>query len=128
VKAYTLSQAEPLSFRGIYVFTTNPCAMEKLVILTESQLKTLISTTVRNTIEKDKESVKKGVQKEWLTNKEGCEWLSVTPRTMQNYRDKGDIPFSKVGTKIYYRLSDLENHLESNLQKAFQKAKGGKSC
>lgn len=70
----------------------------------------------------------KGNQKVWLTNKEVCEILSVTPRTLQNYRDNGIISFSKVGSKIYYRLTDLENHLEAHLQESFQKRKGGKRC
>lgn len=70
----------------------------------------------------------KGERKKWLTNKEVCEILSVTPRTLQNYRDEGIISFSKVGSKIYYRLIDLENHLEAHLQKSFQKRKGGKRC
>ena len=57
--------------------------------------------------------------KRWLSNSEACDFLEVTPRTMQNYRDNGIISFSKVGSKIYYRISDLEIHLESNFQQAF---------
>ncbi len=53
-------------------------------------------------------------QNRWLTNAEACEFLQVTPRTTQNYRDKGIISFSQVGSKIYYKQSDLENHLEAN--------------
>ncbi len=95
--------------------------MEKLVILTENQLKSLISTTVRKTIEKGRESDHKVVQKEWLTNKEVCEMLSITLKTMQNYRDKGIIPFSKIGSKLYYRKSDINSFLESNYRPAFNK-------
>ena len=57
--------------------------------------------------------------KRWLSNSEACEFLEVTPRTMQNYRDNGLISFSKVGSKIYYKLSDLEAHLEANFFEAF---------
>jgi excisionase family DNA binding protein len=121
VKTYTLSQAEPLSFRGIYVFTTNPCTMEKIVILTESQLKDVISKTVKQAVKDDKGKLKSSVQKEWLTNKEVCEMLSTTLRTMQNYRDKGVISFSKVGSKLYYRKSDIDSFLESNYHPAFSK-------
>ena len=57
--------------------------------------------------------------KKWLSNSEACEFLDVTPRTMQNYRDNGVISFSKVGSKIYYKLNDLETHLESHFFTAF---------
>ena len=57
--------------------------------------------------------------KRWLSNPEACDFLGVTLRTMQNYRDDGLISFSKVGSKIYYKLSDLEAHLEANFFEAF---------
>ena len=58
-------------------------------------------------------------QSNWISNEEACKILNVTPRTMQNYRDNGIISFSKVGSKIYYRLNDLEEHLESHFHTAF---------
>lgn len=64
--------------------------------------------------------------KTWLSNSEACNFLDVTPRTMQKYRDEGILSFSKIGAKIYYKISDLEKHLEENLQEAFTK-RGGKS-
>lgn len=66
--------------------------------------------------------------KTWLSNSEACAFLDVTPRTMQKYRDEGILSFSKIGAKIYYKFSDLQRHLEANLQEAFNKRKGGKSC
>ena len=63
----------------------------------------------------------------WLTNKEVCEMLSITGRTLQNYRDSGILPFSKVGSKIYYKLSDLEGHLNSHYYSAFKKGRRGES-
>ena len=61
----------------------------------------------------------------WITNAEACKSLGVTPRTLQNYRDKGIISFSKVGSKIYYKQSDLEDHLESHYFAKFNKGRRG---
>ena len=50
----------------------------------------------------------------WLDNKEVAKLLRVTPRTLQNYRDQGILPFSQVGSKIYYRASDIQKHLDDH--------------
>jgi hypothetical protein len=59
----------------------------------------------------------------WFSNSDACKFLGVTPRTLQNYRDKGVISFSKSGSKIYYKQSDLEDHLESHYYPAFNKGR-----
>lgn len=59
----------------------------------------------------------------WVTNELACKLLNVTPRTMQNYRDNGIISFSKVGSKIYYKQSDLNSHLDSHFHSAFNKGR-----
>ncbi len=67
-------------------------------------------------IESKIESVqkKKSISEEWISNPEAAEMLHVTLRTLQNYRDNGILPFSQVGSKIYYKLSDLREHLDSH--------------
>ncbi|MDR2936248.1 MAG: helix-turn-helix domain-containing protein [Rikenellaceae bacterium] len=45
---------------------------------------------------------------EWLDNQETCSILSITPRTLQTYRDNGTIPYTRIGSKIYYRPDDLK--------------------
>ena len=50
----------------------------------------------------------------WLTNHEVSKILRVTPRTLQNYRDQRILPFSQVGSKIYYRASDIQKHLDDH--------------
>ncbi len=57
---------------------------------------------------------KKSISEEWISNPEAAEMLHVTLRTLQNYRDNGILPFSQVGSKIYYKISDLEEHLDSH--------------
>ena len=51
---------------------------------------------------------------EWLTSEEARKILGVSPKTWQNYRDRGIIPFSQTGRKIYVLRSDLDNCLKSH--------------
>ena len=48
----------------------------------------------------------------FLTGKEVCERLYISPRTLQDYRDKGIIPYTQFAGKILYKVSDLEKLLE----------------
>ena len=50
----------------------------------------------------------------WLSNREVSDLLGVTKRTLQRYRDGGVLPFSHIGGKIYYKVSDLVKVLEKN--------------
>lgn len=48
----------------------------------------------------------------FLTGKEVCERLYISPRTLQDYRDKGIIPYTQFAGNILYKVSDLEKLLE----------------
>ncbi|AKU69812.1 helix-turn-helix domain-containing protein [Prevotella fusca] len=50
----------------------------------------------------------------FLTGEEVCERLYISPRTLQDYRDKGIIPYTQFAGKILYKASDLERLLEEN--------------
>lgn len=50
-----------------------------------------------------------------IDTKQACEILGVSKRTLQGYRDRGIIPFCKIGTKVLYDEADLLNAI-----KAFQ--------
>ena len=50
----------------------------------------------------------------FLTSKEVCERLYISPRTLQDYRDKGIIPYMQFAGKILYKMSDLEKMLDNN--------------
>ncbi len=51
----------------------------------------------------------------WLDNQELCLLLKVTPRTLQNHRDNGILPYTQIGGKIFYRQSDVFKVLEENM-------------
>lgn len=51
---------------------------------------------------------------QWLDNQDVCLMLNISPRTLQTYRDTGRISFSRMNSKIYYRVSDIEEILKSD--------------
>ena len=50
----------------------------------------------------------------FLTGKEVCEQLYISPCTLQDYRDRKIIPYTHFAGKILYKASDLERILEEN--------------
>ena len=53
----------------------------------------------------------------YLTGREVCERLFVSPRTLQDYRDKGIIPYTQIAGKILYRLPDINSLLQENYRR-----------
>jgi len=71
-----------------------------------------------------KVSEKKDTQplsEKWLDNQDVCQLLHLSKRTLQHYRDDGILSFSQFGSKIYYRASDVEEHLNKHYKPAFNK-------
>ena len=53
----------------------------------------------------------------FLTGKEVCERLYISPRTLQDYRDRRIIPYTQFAGKILYRLSDINQLLQKNYRR-----------
>ena len=49
---------------------------------------------------------------EWLDNDDVCRILRISQRTLQTLRDNGTLPYIKLGGKVLYRESDLEELLQ----------------
>ena len=54
----------------------------------------------------------------FLTGKEVCERMYISPRTLQDYRDRKVIPYTQIAGKILYKASDLERILKMNYNKS----------
>lgn len=52
----------------------------------------------------------------FLTSKDVCERLYISPRTLQDYRDRKIIPYTQFAGKILYKMSDLERLLDEHYQ------------
>lgn len=89
------------------------------VILSKEQFEELI-----NTVNQITESVKtKSTPKQevFVDNEEFIKMKKISRRTAQTWRDEGKISFSQVGSKIYYKLSDVEKCMETYYNKSFSK-------
>ena len=56
----------------------------------------------------------------YLDNQEFLMKMKISKRTAQTWRDEGKVAFSQVGSKIYYKLSDIEELLEKHYIRAFK--------
>ena len=54
----------------------------------------------------------------FLDNQDFLQLMNISKRTAQSWRDEGIISFSQVGSKIYYRFSDIEELLNKNYKKS----------
>lgn len=52
-----------------------------------------------------------------LTTEQVMSYLSVSRRSLQNWRDNGLIEYSAVNGKFYYRVSAINKMLDNHLQK-----------
>jgi len=55
----------------------------------------------------------------YFDNRNVCNLLHISQRTLQDYRDKGRIAFYKLEGKILYKESDIEKMLEDNYYKTW---------
>lgn len=69
---------------------------------------TLKAMVERLSQDRQKEDLSAG----WLESEDARQFLGVSHKTWQNYRDKRVIPFSQFGRKIYVKRSDLEDFLQ----------------
>lgn len=44
----------------------------------------------------------------WLDSQEVCLLLGFSKRTLEYYRSSGRLAYSQIGSKIYYKSSDIE--------------------
>jgi len=52
---------------------------------------------------------------DWLDHREICRMLGISKRTLDSYRERGLLPYSKIGGKVFYRAADVEDYLDSHI-------------
>src|SRR5690606_36871172 len=52
-------------------------------------------------------------EEQWLDNQEACLMMNITKRTLQTYKSKGLLPYSRLNRKNYFKLSDVRALLET---------------
>ena len=88
------------------------------IIITKDQFSDLMSKL--DTIQSQLNSKNDPKKEIFLDNQEFLLLMKISKRTAQTWRDEGKISFSQVGSKIYYKLSDVEKLLQEHYNKSFK--------
>ena len=80
--------------------------MEKLSSKLKEISKDLKTFITVNDVLEDNEKI--------LDNQDLCFLLKVSTRTLQRYRDEGQLPYFRVKAKIYYRASEISTFLKEH--------------
>ena len=51
---------------------------------------------------------------DWVDAQDVMQKLHISIRTLQTLRTNGTLPFSRIGGKLYYRISDILKVLNKN--------------
>ena len=88
------------------------------VILTAEQYNNLVARLDK--LNATLASNQKPSHETFLDNQEFIQLMHISKRTAQTWRDEGKISFSQIGSKIYYKMKDVEVLLDKNYNKAFK--------
>jgi excisionase family DNA binding protein len=84
--------------------------------------KSRLQATVQEAVEKavqaalaSREASEEPTGKDWLTNEEAMAYLGLSRPTLARYRAEGTLPYSKLGSSVYYKREAVERLLESRL-------------
>jgi DNA-binding transcriptional MerR regulator len=51
---------------------------------------------------------------DWMDRQDVMQTLHISPRTLYTLRSNGILPFSRIGNKLYYKRSDIQQILQDN--------------
>lgn len=85
-----------------------------LLLLNEESYQKLLDMLNEIHLKLDEVNTQRPFKEVYLDNEALCHELKVSPRTLQNRRDSGVLPYIKDEGKIYYKASDVEAYLNSN--------------
>lgn len=89
------------------------------IIIQKCEFDKIIDKLDAITAELNKHRDKNPLMEEYLSNRQVCELLQISTRTLQRYRDEGRIAFSQMGATIRFKASDVEQFLRSNYNPVF---------
>lgn len=91
--------------------------MSTVIVTSEESIRAIIGDEVDRRLQSQPEIVSNiNTDFEWISNSDAMKMLSLSRPTLQRYRASGKLAFSKVGSNIYYRRTDLNNLLKDHLQ------------
>ena len=84
----------------------------EVIILSTQQYTDLVNRL--EILNKKLEEKQKKPEATFLDNQEFIQLMHISKRTAQTWRDSGVISYSQIGSKIYYRMSDVQKLLDTN--------------
>ncbi|UAM97940.1 helix-turn-helix domain-containing protein [Polaribacter litorisediminis] len=91
------------------------------IILSSQQYTDLVNRL--ESLNRKIEEKQKSPNDTFLDNQEFLQLMNISKRTAQSWRDEGKVSFSQIGSKIYYRMSDVQKLLDKNYKAAFSSKK-----
>jgi hypothetical protein len=74
-------------------------------------------TDLLNELSRIRQQPQQAQTKTWLKSSEVRKLLCISPGTLQNLRVNGTLPFSKIGSIVYYKQEDILKLLEGSKSK-----------
>ena len=69
---------------------------------------------IKNHLDQIQKSRLEAFNDEWIDGQDVMQSLHISKRTLQNLRDSKKLPYSRIGGKFYYKVSDMNEILEAN--------------
>jgi hypothetical protein len=91
------------------------------VIMSKENYEELLNNVVE--IKKTLSQKQKNPDEIFVDNQEFIRLMNISKRTAQNWRDNGMVSFSQIGSKIYYKMSDVSALIEKHYIKSFKSKK-----
>jgi hypothetical protein len=54
------------------------------------------------------------LKEQWMDNQDVMQALHISKRTLQTLRDNGTLPYSQIGFKVFYKVTDVAAMLENS--------------
>lgn len=89
--------------------------MARIIVLPE-ELQEVVDRLDK--IEKILKTKQEKIEDPFLDSQEFLQLMNISKRTAQTWRDDGVIPFSQIGSKIYYKMSDVKELLDKHYHSA----------
>ena len=89
--------------------------MERIVIINESTFVKWTKSVERlqGLLRNQEQQVRNRKATEWIGTDEVCRMLGIGKRTVHAMRERGELPYSKLEHKIYYRMGDIIRLMDS---------------
>lgn len=68
-------------------------------------------------LEEEVQERQKYLQSQFLDNQEVCQLFNISKRTLAEWRNTGTLAYVKIGNKLFYRIEDIQQMIESHLVK-----------